>query len=179
MGDQAFRDPHLTEALSADYTALQNDLEQARDLAVDYQRQLSDKTNDLAMLKRVLERSTTDLKNLQANILALRQERHRLANQAMHAVAFECRLNIAVTERDQLRLENDALRQALERARKASRSNGTDKSKTSETEPGTVPVPPPVTETRIDIPFDAGTTGEILIYPSAREARSGARREGA
>ncbi len=90
-------DPNLTGRLTSDYAALQNDLLQARELAGDYQKQLCDKSNDLAGLKVLLERASRDLERLQADIVALREERHRLANAAMRAVALEYKLN-AVTE---------------------------------------------------------------------------------
>jgi len=89
--------PNLSSRLSADYAALQNDLQQARFLAGDYQKQLCDKSNDLAALKLLLEKAFGDLEHLQANIVALREERHRLANAAMRSVALEHKL-AAMTE---------------------------------------------------------------------------------
>ena len=170
MENSVNRDPHLSDALSADYAALLNDLEQARGLAGDYQSQLSDKSNDLAMLKIVLERTTTDLKNLQANILALRQERHRLANQAMNAVAFEAKLNTVTAERNQLKLENDALHKALERARQGTPRRDAQRSNAVEA-PLARQAPAQTMEDRIDIPF-ADDAVDILIYPSPQETRS-------
>lgn len=165
MKDSIARDPHLTDALSSDYAALQNDLEQARVLAGEYQRELSDKTNDLALLKIVLERTSTDLKNLQANIVALRQERHRLANRAMHAIAFESKLRVVLEERDRLKLENHELREALECARPAAPSSATGSSRPSEGQPTTFDSN---SKEHIDISF-GNRDEDLLIYPSAQE----------
>jgi chromosome segregation ATPase len=96
-------DPSLSGNLTAEYTALQNDLEQARCLAVDYQNQLSDKSNALATLKITLERTSGDLEKLQAHILALREERHRLANECMRVVALEFKVANLTEELKRLR----------------------------------------------------------------------------
>ena len=95
--------PELSSRLAADYAALQNDLEQAKCMAGDYQKQLCDKSNDLAALRLMLEKSSRDLQNLQSDIVALRQERHRLANAAMRAVALEYKLNSVTEELNRLR----------------------------------------------------------------------------
>jgi len=96
-------DPNLTGRLTAEYAALQNDLEQARLLAGDYQKQLCDKSNDLAALKLLLEKASRDLERFQAEVVALREERHRLANAAMRAVALEYKLNAMTEEMHRLR----------------------------------------------------------------------------
>lgn len=98
-------DPSLTGNLNAEYEALQNDLEQAKLLAADYQNQLSDKSNDVAALKSTLEKTAADLERLQANIVALREERHRLANEVMKVVSLEAKLAAANTELDRLRAD--------------------------------------------------------------------------
>ncbi len=107
------QNPKLTSDLIADQEALHNDLKLARELALDYQRELSDKTNDHAALKMVLEKTVRDLEQLQTGIAELREERHRLANQAMRAMAFELQLKLVSKERDRLRGEADELRAAL------------------------------------------------------------------
>jgi chromosome segregation ATPase len=81
--------PQLSAKLTAEYLALQNDLEQARSMAEDYQRQLSDKTNAFAVLKSRLARTIIELQSLQEHIMELRKERHHLANEAMRAKALE------------------------------------------------------------------------------------------
>jgi len=96
-------DPSLSGNLTAEYTALQNDLEQARCLAVDYQNQLSDKANSVAQLKLTLEKTAGDLEKLQAHILALREERHRLANEVMRVVSLEAKVAALTEEVKRLR----------------------------------------------------------------------------
>ena len=85
-------DPHLTAKLRADYDALQNDVQQARELAADFQRQLAGKSNEFADLKRVFSETRSHLTRLEASITELREERHRLASEAMRGVAFERKL---------------------------------------------------------------------------------------
>lgn len=105
--------PKLSANLSADYEALQNDLEQANELAADFQRQLAGKSNDFAQLKQVFEKTQADLAHLQSGIEELRAERHRLANEAMRATAFQMKLNKVTSERDRLRVDLEFVREAL------------------------------------------------------------------
>lgn len=94
----------------ADYEAVRNDLDQARQLAADFQYQLSGKSNECADLKALLEKSSGDLGKLQEAITELRKERHRLANEANRTLALELRLEKVLSERDQLRGEVEVLR---------------------------------------------------------------------
>jgi chromosome segregation ATPase len=96
-------DPALTGNLTAEYEALQNDLEQAKLLAADYQSQLSDKSNDFAALKIALEKTTADLEKLQLHIVALREERHKLANEVMRTVLLESKVAALTAEVTRLR----------------------------------------------------------------------------
>jgi len=116
-------DPNLSGNLVAEYTALQNDLEQARCLAVDYQSQLNDKSNDLATLKLTLEKTVRDLEKLNAHILALREERHRLANECMRVVSLEFKVSTLTEELKRLReTQHEALRETpRENARESAR----------------------------------------------------------
>ena len=107
--------PSLSGSLMADHAALQNDLVQAQDLAADFQRQLAGKSNEYAQLKQILEKTQTDLGHLQAGIVELREERHRLANEAMRASAFEFKLTKISEDRDRLRVELEIVRTAYER----------------------------------------------------------------
>ncbi|HEY3898421.1 MAG TPA: hypothetical protein VGM54_07400 [Chthoniobacter sp.] len=109
--------PNLSGTLSADYAALQNDMVQAQELAADFQRQLAGKSNEHAQLKQIFEKTQADLAHLQEGIVELRAERHRLANEAMRATAFEAKLAKVTAERDHLRSDMEIVRQAL--ARKA------------------------------------------------------------
>jgi hypothetical protein len=100
----------LGTAVSADLEALKNDVEQARELACEYQRQLAGKSNDHALLKSLFEKTRDDLVQLHKGIAQLREERHRFANDAMKAAALEMKLERVTRERDQLQNEVQALR---------------------------------------------------------------------
>ncbi len=102
--------PQLSAAIRADYMALQNDLEQARELAADFQRQLSGQTNERALLKQLLAKTQKDLAKLETSIADLREERHRLANHAFEAIALREKLNRSEQENLRLRTELEQLR---------------------------------------------------------------------
>lgn len=89
-------------------------MEQAKELAADFQRQLAGKSNEFAQLKQLFDKATADLTNLQAGIVELRAERHRLANESMRATAFQAKLAQVTGERDRLRVELEHVRRALE-----------------------------------------------------------------
>lgn len=108
--------PDLSGSLAADHEALRNDLLQAQELAADFQRQLAGKSNEYAQLKQILEKTQHDLEHLQAGIVELREERHRLANEAMRATAFEAKLMKVTGERDRLRIDLEVVREALARS---------------------------------------------------------------
>jgi septal ring factor EnvC (AmiA/AmiB activator) len=105
--------PNLTGSLAADHAALQNDLVQAQELAADFQRQLAGKSNEHAQLKQILEKTERDLAHFQEGIVELRAERHRLANEAMRATAFQMKLAKITGERDRLRVDLEIVRQAM------------------------------------------------------------------
>jgi chromosome segregation ATPase len=108
--------PKLSGTLRADYEALKNDMQQAQELASDFQRQLAGKSNDYAQLKQVFEKTLADLAHLQAGIEELRNERHRLANEAMRATAYQIKLNNVTGERDRLRVDLEFVREALSKS---------------------------------------------------------------
>ena len=95
-------DPNLTRSLVADYEALKNDLEQANEFAGDLQKELAGSKNDAAHFKQVFEKTQRDLAQLQDGIVALRKERHSLANEAMRATALDLKLKTLTHERDSL-----------------------------------------------------------------------------
>ncbi len=105
--------PKLTANLRADYEALRNDVQQANELAADFQKKLAGKSNEFAILKQVFEKACQDLGQLQVGITQLREERHRLANEAMRATALQMKLTNVTNERDRLRKEMEALSIAL------------------------------------------------------------------
>src|SRR4051812_6810109 len=100
----------LGTSVSADLEALKNDVEQAREMACEYQRQLAGKSNDHALLKSLFEKTRDDLVHLHTGIAQLREERHRFANDAMKAMALEMKLEKVTRERDHLQSEVQALR---------------------------------------------------------------------
>jgi DNA repair exonuclease SbcCD ATPase subunit len=104
---------NLTATLRADYLALQNDLEQAQELAADFQRQLAGKSNEVAHIKALLEKTHQDLGRMEGHISELRSERHRLANEVMILTTTKEALAEIQAERDQSRREAEALRSAL------------------------------------------------------------------
>jgi len=108
--------PKLSASLSADYEALQNDMEQAQELAADFQRQLAGKSNEFAQLKQLFEKTQRDLTHLHSGIAELRAERHRLANEAMRATAFEMKLTKMTAERDRLRADLAIMQASLVKA---------------------------------------------------------------
>jgi hypothetical protein len=105
--------PNLTAILRAEYETLLKDLEKARLLAAELQRQLQGKSEEVTELKALFEKAQVDLGHLQKSIMELRHERHRLANEAMRAVAFERRLAEVTAERDRLSSELDLTRQTI------------------------------------------------------------------
>jgi chromosome segregation ATPase len=104
-GERPLTNPRLSANLRGDYEALLNDVEQARMLASDFQQQLAGKSNEVAHLKQIFEKTARDLAHLQEGITALREERHRLANEAMRAIALEHRLAKTEAENQRLRTE--------------------------------------------------------------------------
>ena len=111
--DQPRVNPNLSASLRSDYEALQNDFQQANELASDFQRQLAGKSNDFALLKQVFEKTREDLGHLHAGIAALREERHRLANEAMKGEAYKLKLAGLTGERARLRIDLEVVRNAL------------------------------------------------------------------
>jgi len=101
---------NLNPVAAAEVEALLNDMEQAREMAADYQNALSSKSNEFAELKQVFEKTNRDLAQLQASVAELREERHRLANDGMRAEALELRVQRITKERDDLQAELKELR---------------------------------------------------------------------
>lgn len=88
-------------------------MQQAKDLAADFQRQLAGKSNEFAQLKQLFEKAQADLTHLQEGIVELRAERHRFANESMRATAYQAKLAQVTGERDRLRVELEHVRRAL------------------------------------------------------------------
>jgi chromosome segregation ATPase len=96
--------------LRADQEALANDLALAQELAADFRSQVADKANEVAHLKRLLEQTQANLVRFGKDIAELRAERHRLANEAMKAAAYEMQAKRLAAECERLRTENAELR---------------------------------------------------------------------
>src|SRR2546430_841510 len=77
--------PNLSTALREDYDAVQDDLRQAREFALNLELQLAGKSKELLHLKFLLEQTKSHLGHLQDGIIAMRKERHKLANTALRA----------------------------------------------------------------------------------------------
>lgn len=106
-------DRELSATLADDYEALQEHVQRVHMLAVDLQQQSPGRSNEVAVLSDLLSKAQKDLKRLKGSIARLRQERHRLANEAMRALALDRRLTEMTIERDRLRAEGAAMRQGL------------------------------------------------------------------
>jgi len=92
-------------AASSALEELKIDLEVARSIAANYQQSLDGKENELARITELFEKTRSHLIQLQLNVTKLRDERHRLANRAMEADAFERKLMLITADRDRLRDE--------------------------------------------------------------------------
>lgn len=97
--------PHLTAELSENYNAIQNDLKKADDLAGDIAEQLAGKAKEVRHLKFLFEQTKAHLGHLQDGIVALRAERHKLANEAQKSRALEFILKGVTEERNRLKHE--------------------------------------------------------------------------
>ena len=103
--------PNLSAALRAEYEALLLDVAQAHALCADFQRQLAGKSEEVAEFRQLFEKTQSDLARLQSGIVELREERHRLANEAMRVAALARKLADAGTERDWLIAELERTKQ--------------------------------------------------------------------
>jgi chromosome segregation ATPase len=99
--------------VQADYVALSNDLEQAKELTSALELQLSGKCNELAQFKHLWERTKADMQKFEHDLEALRKERHALANQVQLAFATEHRLEKLKREHEELRSHTEILESEL------------------------------------------------------------------
>lgn len=151
---------NLTASLRADYVALQNDLEQAQEMAADFQRQLAGKSNEVAHFKALLEKTSADLLRLEGHTTELRQERHRLANEVMVAAELKFTVEDLRNERELLRRESEALRGALT----SSATEFQDKLKSQEME-----------ILRLRAALDAARNGQAGVNVPGGQAAAGVR----
>lgn len=116
--------PNLSAALRLEYDALVHDVRRAHELCADFQRQLVGKSHEADEFKELFAKTQHDLFQLQDSIIQLREERHRLANEAMRATALSRKLVEITTERDRLLVELESSKKGD--GRSASESNATN-----------------------------------------------------
>lgn len=90
----------LGRVAAAELEALRNDVEEARNLAAEYQRELAGKVNDYALLKQLFDKTREHIVSLTTTVTKLREERHAMANDAMKVVALERKVALLTAERD-------------------------------------------------------------------------------
>ncbi len=103
--------PNLSATLRLEYDALVSDMRRAEELCAEFQRQLAGKANEVNEFKDLFAKTQSDLFQLQDSIIELREERHRLANEAMRAAALARKLAQVTAERDGLIAELELAKQ--------------------------------------------------------------------
>jgi septal ring factor EnvC (AmiA/AmiB activator) len=103
--DAPLIDRNLSVVLQDDHDAVAEDLRQAKELAATLESQLAGKSKELMHLKFLLEQSKTHLGHMQDGIVAMRKERHKLANTVLRSPVMDLMLARATAERDALRNE--------------------------------------------------------------------------
>ena len=104
---------NLSAALRENHDALQEDLRQANELTADLGAQLAGKSKETLHLKFLFDQTKAHLGHLQDAIVAMRMERHKLANEAMRAKGLGIMLARVTAERDRLKNEVDGLIEGL------------------------------------------------------------------
>jgi hypothetical protein len=119
--------PQLGPKLAADYEALRNDLEQAQEIAAEFQREIAGKSNEIAEMRHLLEKTQIHLEKMEASVVQLRKERHDLANRVMAGAATELKFERALADNERLRREAEALQGAVQAAAEtAAEENGAE-----------------------------------------------------
>lgn len=120
--------PSLTASLRKDYEALQEDLRQAHETTANLETQLAGKSKELLHLKFLFEQTKAHLAHMQDGIVAMRMERHKLANEAMRAMGLDIMVARLTAERDRLKSELDGILEglAIEKAEKELRFDKRD-----------------------------------------------------
>jgi len=90
-------------------TAMQQALAKADDFAAKVVKHLGRKSGEVLHLRQLLDQSSKRLAQLQSALDALRQDRHRLANEAMRVMKLESALKQVTAERDRLKAERDGV----------------------------------------------------------------------
>ena len=97
--------PSLGAAVTKDYEAVQADLHHAKELTASLGSQLAGKSKEVLHLRFLFDQTKTHLTHMQDGILAMRKERHKLANDSMRAMGLELMLKRVTAERDRLKTE--------------------------------------------------------------------------
>lgn len=103
----------LGAVLSENYDAVQEDLRQANELAASLETQLAGKSKEVLHMRFLFEQTKTHLGHMQDSIVAMRKERHKLANDAMRAMGLELMVKRLTAERDRMKNELDGLIEGL------------------------------------------------------------------
>jgi septal ring factor EnvC (AmiA/AmiB activator) len=113
--------PNLSAQLRENYDAVEEDLRQANDLTAELEPQLAGKSKEVLHLKFLFQQTKAHLGHMQDSIVAMRKERHKLANDAMRAMRLEMTVGVVTAERDRLKAELEGVLEglALENAKKA------------------------------------------------------------
>jgi hypothetical protein len=107
-------DRNLGAALREDSAAMLDDLQKAKEVVAHLPAgQSVGQARLITHLQRLLQESSARFGHLQESITAMRQERHRLANEVMRAQGLELMVKRITSERDQLKAERDGILQAL------------------------------------------------------------------
>lgn len=105
--------PNLGAALRDDYDALQEDLRQANEVAASMEVQLAGKSKEVMHMKFLFEQTKAHLGHMQDSIVAMRMERHKIANEAMRAMGLDLMLARVTAERDRLKNELEGVLEGL------------------------------------------------------------------
>lgn len=105
--------PNLGDALREDGDAVQDDLRQAKELTTHLEGQLAGKSKELLHLKFLLEQTKAHFGHMQDSVVAMRAERHKIANEAMRAQGLDIILARMTAERDRLKAELEGVLEGL------------------------------------------------------------------
>jgi hypothetical protein len=111
--EKAAINPSLSAELQESHDALRNEMMSAKAVASDLESALAGKSKEMLHLKFLLEQSKAHLTHLQDGILAMRKERHKLANEAMRAKGLDIKLAVMTTENNRLKNELEGILDGL------------------------------------------------------------------
>jgi len=162
----------LENVLRGEVDALRNDLHQAQALASEYQRQLSDKANDMAALRHSLERALGDLEKLHVTVAQLRSERQALSEEALRALVLERRLALVSARLEYLERQQQQAATADENLSGKANGGAVPEAEVQEERKSAPALPvirqPLQTDTdRIEISFSKEAAASVVIMPES------------